>query len=70
MAISNGSGVGRKKPTKRAGHNVNNDNSLDDDPTQVPSQIVGFTVQSMISANNNSALSANGNNTNLYQMDV
>lgn len=51
MAITNKSGVGRGKPTKRAGHNPNGDQSIDDDATQRPEQVTGFSVQAMIIAN-------------------
>jgi hypothetical protein len=61
MATSNKSGVGRGKPKVRAGHNPNGDQSIDDDATQRPEQVTGFTTQAMIIANST---------TNPFQMIV
>jgi hypothetical protein len=61
MAISNNSGAGRTAPKVVTANNTQTA-SLDDDMRQVGSQIVGFTVQSMIVANAGSK--------NLFQIDV
>jgi hypothetical protein len=62
MAITNGTGAGRKTPVVVTGGNHTSAvASLDDDERQKPGQIVGFTTQAMIVANST---------TSPYQMIV
>lgn len=62
MAITNGSGVGRVSPTVHTANNHKGNTSLDDDERQKPGQIVGFTIQAMVTAN--------GSTVNPFQLIV